>query len=1207
MKTCRSPRHSNSGQCADTLRTKDFFTASKLFILALCLLVGPAAQATLSLYEGFDYGNGVLGSTATGSTVNWENAKSNTTVTNDSLSYSGLLAPTGQKVNMSGGAVGFDGARTTATAWTPISSGSMYFSFLLTVNGTNAVADGGGTVLVNISQEGQSSRQNISINLLNTNSGVNLGVVKYAGSTAPVSAAFFESGAGANLTVDATTTYLVVGKYEYVAGTANDVVTVWVNPGNLGTTDDPGNNVSTSGGADTTRSSGRFYISRGLDANIDELRIGTTWADVTPQSAGCVTANILTGPDNASVQANEPVSFSITAEGSSPTFQWQLSTDSGANWNNDFAGTGFDSPTYSFTAAAVSQNNYQYRCIEYVACDNSYKTSSVATLTVSCNAAGISSQPVSATVFAGDTTNFTVTATGSQPTYVWEVSTDGGANFFPDNGSYGTGFGSNVFTLLPTTVAQDQYKFRCIVSVNCDSSSITSAVVTLSVACSTANITSSPLDRAVPEGSTATFMVGTSGSNPGYQWQLSTDGGANWNDDFSTGYNTDTYTTAPTSPSDQGNQYRCIITVPCDSSSATSGVATLTVAVPGATAFRSVTNGRWQDNTTWEISVNDGSSWVPAGATPSAANCTNILIASGTTVSNLASRIVDQVVVGTGGTLVVSSTLTIAPATAVDLEVRGTLLVVGSSSALTIQSGVGMVVASGGVFAHDGTSGTCVNNSGTITVASGGTFQLRRPGGTVPIVTWNPGSTCEIAYSSASASRPNSAGMAQTFENFTWNNPLQSSGIDLSGSLTNINGHFLLANAGGQELKWSGDANFGGNLTINDGSLNVSGNSTPRVWTLKGDLTIGANGTFNVTASSSAQSLLILNGSSPQNYTAVGQNLANKLSWTVNSGATLNLNSDLPMSITGRTLTADGTVNLNGYTLITDLLAGTGTVRNQGGGNGLLVLGSGNGNNTIGTQPALLDGASGTLRLGQSAAGMLVINQPQTFSGGLVVSNGTVFVDNTSGSGTGSGPVTVVDGNLGGTGTIAGSVTIQSAGNLAVDTSIADLTINGVLTLDGRFTAEVNTAESPNTDRILGTSAVNYGGTLEIVNLGSPLTTSDTFQMFPTGIRSAAFTGFVPATPNNDAGLAWDTSTMTTDGTLRISTAAATPPTLNVSQSGSALTFSWSEAGFKLQSQTNSLTTGLGGNWFDYADLANPVNVPVDPAQGAVFFRLAPQ
>jgi hypothetical protein len=65
-------------------------------------------------------------------------------------------------------------------------------------------------------------------------------------------------------------------------------------------------------------------------------------------------------------------------------------------------------------------------------------------------------------------------------------------------------------------------------------------------------------------------------------------------------------------------------------------------------------------------------------------------------------------------------------------------------------------------------------------------------------------------------------------------------------------------------------------------------------------------------------------------------------------------------------------------------------------------------------------------------------------------------------------------------------------------------------------------------------------------------------------------------------------------------------PVLNHSYSAGVLTLTWSGAGFHLQAQTNSLTTGLTGVWTDYAGgSTSPVQVNVDPTKGAVFFRLS--
>src|SRR5262249_45315358 len=131
-----------------------------------------------------------------------------------------------------------------------------------------------------------------------------------------------------------------------------------------------------------------------------------------------------------------------------------------------------------------------------------------------------------------------------------------------------------------------------------------------------------------------------------------------------------------------------------------------------------------------------------------------------------------------------------------------------------------------------------------------------------------------------------------------------------------------------------------------------------------------------------------------------------------------------------------------------------GTIRNQGGGNGILAVGAGNGNNTLDGTLALVDGAGGSLGLVKRGSGTLTITASQTFSGGLVVSNGTVLVNNSTGSGTGPGAVTVYGGTLGGVGTVAGPVSIQSGATLSPGASAGTLTINNTLTLAGNTLIE---------------------------------------------------------------------------------------------------------------------------------------------------------
>jgi autotransporter-associated beta strand protein len=637
-------------------------------------------------------------------------------------------------------------------------------------------------------------------------------------------------------------------------------------------------------------------------------------------------------------------------------------------------------------------------------------------------------------------------------------------------------------------------------------------------------------------------------------------------------------------------------------------LSVLTISLPAlaqtAGDYRSVASGNWNDLLTWE--TYDGADWIAAGATPTAAIANVITVHSPHFVTNTANVSADQVVVAAGGTLVAASgNFTAAAGADTDLDISGTFLALSGSSALTIASGANVVVQSGGALIHNGTSGACVNNSAgaaALQFAAGGKFQLQRVGGAIPTATWSVGSTCEIANASAGTSRPNATSLGQTFEHFTWNNALQSGGTDLGGALTNVNGNFLLANAAGQELKWSGDANFGGNLTISNGTFNVTGSTTPaRTWTLKGDLYIASGAQFHVSAGNSVSATLIINGAGTQQYTCDGNNIAVKLNWIVNNGSTLNLNSDLPLTASGRTLTADGMINVNGKVVSTDLVAGTGTIRNQGGGNGLLEVGAANGNNTIGGTPALLDGASGSLGLVKRGSGLLTITAAQTFSGGLVVSNGTVFVENSTGSGTGGGAVTVYAGTLAGNGSIAGAVSVESGADLSPGASVGKLTINNTLTLAGNTVIEVDKASSTN-DVIVAT-AVNYGGTLTVTDVSGGLVAGDSFNIVTAGSQTGDFTSIV-GTPG--PGLGWQFNPVT--GVLSVISVAVNPPTLLYSVAGNILTLSWTEPGYKLIGQTNNLSTGLGANWGDVpGGNTSPVNIEIDPANGAAFFGLAPQ
>ena len=68
------------------------------------------------------------------------------------------------------------------------------------------------------------------------------------------------------------------------------------------------------------------------------------------------------------------------------------------------------------------------------------------------------------------------------------------------------------------------------------------------------------------------------------------------------------------------------------------------------------------------------------------------------------------------------------------------------------------------------------------------------------------------------------------------------------------------------------------------------------------------------------------------------------------------------------------------------------------------------------------------------------------------------------------------------------------------------------------------------------------------------------------------------------------------------------PVDVSMSVSSGALTLSWpaDHLGWRLQVQTNTLSAGLGANWFDVAGSSstNSMSFPVDSSSGSVFLRL---
>jgi hypothetical protein len=154
-----------------------------------------------------------------------------------------------------------------------------------------------------------------------------------------------------------------------------------------------------------------------------------------------------------------------------------------------------------------------------------------------------------------------------------------------------------------------------------------------------------------------------------------------------------------------------------------------------------------------------------------------------------------------------------------------------------------------------------------------------------------------------------------------------------------------------------------------------------------------------------------------------------------------------------------------------------------------------------------------------------------------------------------SGPTIITGGGIAlmGNGAIPNTSSIDIAGPSAIDVSgrsDAALTLGAAQTLKGNGTfnitgklvnqgtiqLKVNKATGTvTTDKLAVTSQLTYGGKLSLVLAGEALTAADTLPLFTAGSYAGAFAIIEPAEPA--ASLRWDTSTLTTDGILRIAAA----------------------------------------------------------------------
>jgi hypothetical protein len=595
-------------------------------LAAVTVLLCQSAHAVLYLLEPFDYPVETLTNAGPWSNSDVELSPTELIVAND-LAYPALTEPTVVNNSRLQWATNVEGIRGLpgAPLGSPTSNSEIYCSFVFILTTTNGNATGSDPI-VGVTADSVVDDTGTTIN---KSSGVN-GMVLYKKGANDGNAGDYlfgitiGSGTGGivyqpntpNYTAGATN--FIVMKYHFQnAGAGQDTVALWVNPSSNyfgqatdappGPTDVP-ETVITGGTGDAAAGLAYFHVRGGASSDIsgimqmDNLRIGSTWADVTPT---CTAAGV-SNPSNQSVSPGQTATFSVTGTGTSPAYQW-MTNNGPSGWVNI---NGATNDSYTTVPEVLADNGLQFECAVSVACDDTTTNSAAATLTVTACVAAAVSNPTNVTVSPSQTATFSVTPTGTSPTFQWQTNNGGG--WFNIAGATNASY-----TTPPEVLANNGLQYECVVSVACDSTSATSQPATLSVICSPPGVVTSPTNLSIIAGQSATFSVAGSGSLPTYQWQ--TNNGSGWVN--ITGATSTNYTLSSAPISDNNLQFQCLVSVACDSESLASSPATLTVSCvtassstpanaaigAGQTAAFSVTSD--SSNPTYQWQTNNGGGW----------------------------------------------------------------------------------------------------------------------------------------------------------------------------------------------------------------------------------------------------------------------------------------------------------------------------------------------------------------------------------------------------------------------------------------------------------------------------------------------------------------------------------------------------------------------------------------------------------------------
>jgi len=284
------------------------------FCFIILIINGIYGQKTLPVYDGINYTAGTL----TYDNINWWCLNTvpvnDVTVISGSLVYPGLLESTANKLRFNGG-----GDEIAIFFGNQAADTKVYYSFIFQVTDLTGLSVSSATDLAGFS------------NAPNTSSAWGCSLIIQKDATDPTkfnlghgtrsSLPVWNIVGGVPVKYTVSTPIFIVSEYDiigaYVSGTPNDKSSIWINPDPLTfeSSVPPAATISgdlTGSGINDINPLNRFYLKQDAVTttpviDIDEIRIGLTWASVTPKQITTGTKELLNDKMTASVYPN-PVS-----------------------------------------------------------------------------------------------------------------------------------------------------------------------------------------------------------------------------------------------------------------------------------------------------------------------------------------------------------------------------------------------------------------------------------------------------------------------------------------------------------------------------------------------------------------------------------------------------------------------------------------------------------------------------------------------------------------------------------------------------------------------------------------------------------------------------------------------------------------------------------------------------------------------------------